>query len=311
MRLVTRADFDGLACGAILMELGIIDTWKFVHPKDIQDGKIEVTSNDVLANVPYAAGCGLWFDHHASELDRTDPDVNVEGARYASPSAARIVYDYYDGPTRLPYLADMVQAADKVDAAQLTVDEIVNPKGWILLGFIMDPRTGLGRHHTFSVGNWELMEELMDACRDFDIDELLMLPNVAERVEYYHKQTSEFREMLIKYTRTEGDVIITDLRGVSPIHTGNRFLLYSLFPEQNISVWIADGIAGNCMIAVGHSILNRTSNVDVGANMAKLGGGGHTQVGTCQVSHDDVDDIVEDLIKDFNSTERKKPEAEA
>ncbi|MCL2216028.1 MAG: exopolyphosphatase [Defluviitaleaceae bacterium] len=306
MRLITRADFDGLACGAILMELGVINAWKFVHPKDLQDGKIEVTEQDLLANVPYAEGCGMWFDHHSSELERTGADVNVEGARYEAPSATRIVYDYYGGVNRLPYLEEMVRAVDKVDSANLTVDEIVNPKGWILLGFIMDPRTGLGRHHKFAIGNWELMEELMDACRDFDIDELLMLPNVAERIEYYNKQTTDFRNMILEYSRTEGDIIITDLRGVNPIHTGNRFILYSLFPEQNISIWVADGIAGNCMIAVGHSILNRTSAVDVGAIMAMYGGGGHTQVGTCQVPHDEADPVIEEMIEHFNSVPHKE-----
>jgi len=301
MRLITRADFDGLACGAVLMELGIIDTWKFVHPKDLQDGKIEVNENDLLANVPYVPGCGMWFDHHSSEIERTGTDVDVPGARYTAPSAARIIYQHYGGVVRLPHLEEMITAVDKVDSADLTVDEIINPKDWILLGFIMDPRTGLGRHHIFSKGNWELMEYLMDACRDFDIDSLLMLPDVAERVEYYHKQTDDFKKMLQQYSRDEGDVIITDLRGVNPIHTGNRFLLYSLFPSQNISIWIVDSIAGNCMIAVGHSIINRTSSVEVGKLMARHGGGGHSKVGTCQVPHDDTDNIVEGMVRFINS----------
>jgi len=302
MRLITRADFDGLACGAILMELGVVDTWKFVHPKDLQDGKIEINENDLLANVPYAEGCGMWFDHHASELERIDPDLDVDGVRSPAPSAARIVYEYFGGVGRLPHLEEMVEAVDKVDSAQLSVDDIVNPKGWILLGFIMDPRTGLGRHQNFAIGNWELMEELMDACRDFGIDELLMFPNVAERVEYYHKQSVEFRDMILKYSRTDGHVIITDIRGVETIHTGNRFLLYSLFPEQNISIWLADGFAGSCMIAVGHSIINRTSSVYVGHIMASYGGGGHRKVGTCQVPNEEVDGIVSAIVEEFNKS---------
>jgi len=302
MRLITRADFDGLVCGTLLLELGLIDRWKFVHPKDLQDGKIEITADDILTNVPYVKGCGMWFDHHSSELERVGMDVNVEGAQYAAPSAARIVYEYHGGIDRLPYLEEMVIAVDKVDSARLTVDEIINPKGWVLLGFIMDPRTGLGRHHKFSIGNWELMEELMDACRDYEIDELLMLPNVAERIEYYHKQTREFREMIITHSRTEDDVIITDLRGVNPIYTGNRFVLYSLFPEQNISLWIIDGLAGvNCVIAMGHSIVNRTSPVDVGKILAEYGGGGHFQVGTCQIPHEEADDVIDALIKHIQS----------
>ncbi|MCL1884912.1 MAG: exopolyphosphatase [Defluviitaleaceae bacterium] len=306
MRLVTRADFDGLACGTILMELGLIDSWKFVHPKDLQDGKIELTSDDVLANVPYSPGCGMWFDHHASEFERVDPNVEVEGARYLAPSCARIIYQYYEGETRLSHMEEMINAVDKVDSARLSIDEIMNPKGWILLGFIMDPRTGLGRHKNFSIGNWELMEDLMENCRDYTIDELLMLPDVAERVEYYNQQSADFREMILKYTRTHGDVTITDLRGVETISTGNRFILYSLFPEQNISIWIVDGFGGaNCVIAVGHSILNRTSSVDVGALLAKYGGGGHTQVGTCQVSHEEADDLIEEFVQFFNSHDWK------
>lgn len=306
MRLVTRADFDGLVCGTILLELGKINEWKFVHPKDLQDGKIDIGPNDVLTNVPYVEGCGLWFDHHASEFERVDPNIDVEGARYPAPSCARIVYQYYDGDRCLPYMEEMINAVDKVDSAQLTVEEITNPKNWVLLGFIMDPRTGLGRHKEFAKGNFELMEELMNACRDCTIDELMMLPDVAERVEYYHKQSADFRQMILKYSRVEGDIIITDLRDVPVIHTGNRFLLYSIFPEQNISLWIIDGLAGqNVVIAAGHSIINRTSTVEVGKIMAKYGGGGHRQVGTCQVPHEDADRIIEELIEYCNSHEHK------
>jgi nanoRNase/pAp phosphatase (c-di-AMP/oligoRNAs hydrolase) len=297
MRLITRADFDGLACGALLMEINLIDSWLFVHPKDLQDGKIAVTDNDILANVPYVPGCGMWFDHHTSEQERIGTEIIVEGASYSAPSAARIIYEYYDGRGKMPYLEEMVQAVDKVDSAQLTVDDIINPKGWVLLGFIMDPRTGLGRYRGFSKPNFAVMEDLMDACRDFTIDQLLMLPDVAERVEYYNKQNIKFREMLLQYTVTDGEIIITDLRGVPTIQTGNRFLLYSLFPEQNISIWMVDGLgAVNTVIAVGHSVLNRTSKVDVGHIMLQYGGGGHFQVGTCQVPHQDTDSILGDIV---------------
>jgi nanoRNase/pAp phosphatase (c-di-AMP/oligoRNAs hydrolase) len=306
MRLITRADFDGLACGSLLMELDMIDSWLFVHPKDLQDGKIAVTENDILANVPYAPGCAMWFDHHTSEKERLGTDIRVEGASYEAPSAARIIYEYFNGPERMPYMDEMVQAVDKVDSAQLSVEEIVNPKGWVLLGFIMDPRTGLGRYRGFKKPNFAVMEDLMDACRDFTIDQILMLPDVAERVEYYHKQNHHFREMLTQYTVTDGDIIITDLRGVSTIHTGNRFLLYSLYPEQNISIWMVDGLGGvNTVVAVGHSIINRTSQVDVGSIMLKYGGGGHLQVGTCQVPHNDADIILQEIIEAIRTAGKK------
>lgn len=301
MRLLTRSDFDGLACGALLKDLGIIDTWKFVHPKDIQDGLVEVDENDVLANIPYVQGCGLWFDHHSSEADRLEQGIKFEGASYLADSAARVIYDYYGGEEKMPQFKEMVVAVDKVDSAKLTVDEILNPKGWVLLGFIMDPRTGLGRFREFRISNYALMEDLMDAVRTQNIDQLLDNPDVKERVELYLEQDKLFREMVKKYTTIRGNAIVTDLRGVETIYTGNRFLVYSLYPEQNISLWIVDGRNKmNAPIAVGHSVTNRTSKTDVGKLMLKYGGGGHSQVGTCQVDYDDADRVIEELITKIN-----------
>jgi len=302
MRLLTRSDFDGLACGALLKELGIIDSWKFVHPKDIQDGLVEVTGNDVMANVPYVKGCKLWFDHHSSENERLGDNVKFEGESRLADSAARVIYDYYGGRERLPHMENMVIAVDKVDAAKLTADEILNPTGWVMLGFIMDPRTGLGRFREFRISNYELMENLIEACRSQDIEEILRNPDVQERVKLYKEQDMLFREMVSAYTETKGNVIVTDLRGVEPIYTGNRFVVYSMFPEQNISVWIVDGRGKqNCPIAVGHSILNRTSKTDVGKLMLENGGGGHRQVGTCQVPYGDTDRVIASLVAKMNA----------
>lgn len=298
MRLLTRSDFDGLGCGAIFKELGLIDSWKFVHPKDVQDGLVEVTDQDILANVPYVEGCGMWFDHHSSEKDRLGQGIVFKGESRLADSAARVVYDYYGGKAKMPKLEGLIEAIDKVDSGKLTVDEIMNPKGWILVGFIMDPRTGLGRFREFRIGNYELMEKLMDACRVKSADEILADPDVAERVKVYHEQDKLFREMVQKVTRTDGNVIISDLRGVDPIYTGNRFLVYSLFPKQNISLWVVDGKGKiNCSIACGHSILNRTSKSNVGALMLKYGGGGHPQVGTCQVPYGKADQIIGELVE--------------
>ena len=297
MRLLTRSDFDGLACAALLKELGVIDSWKFVHPKDIQDGLVEVTEEDVLANVPYVKGCKLWFDHHSSEAERLGKDIVFEGASRLEDSAAHVIYEYYGGRDKLPQFETMVKAVDKVDSAKLTREEILSPEGWILLGFVMDPRTGLGRFRNFRISNYELMETLIDACASKDIDEILKNPDVAERVKLYFEQDSLFREMLAAYTRLDGNVIITDLRGVETIYTGNRFIIYSLYPDQNVSVWILDGRGKqNCPIAVGHSILNRTCKTDVGALMLKYGGGGHFQVGTCQVPYAEADRTVDAIV---------------
>jgi len=297
MRLLTRSDFDGLACGALLKELGIIDHWKFVHPKDMQDGIVDVTNQDVLANVPYVEGCKMWFDHHSSENERLGKDIEFEGECRIEDSAARVIYEYYGGKSKLPHFEPMVIAVDKVDSGKLTKEEILNPEGWVLLGFIMDPRTGLGRFHHFRISNYELMEQLIDECAKLDIDAILKLPDVQERVKLYFEQDTLFKEMIKKYTWTEGNVIVTDLRGVNPIYTGNRFLVYSLFPDQNISCWVVDGRdKKNCPIAIGHSILNRSSKKDVGALCLKYGGGGHHQVGTCQVPYDDYDVVIKAIV---------------
>lgn len=298
MRLLTRSDFDGLACGALLKELGVIDNWKFVHPKDVQDGLIEVGENDVLANIPYAKGCSLWFDHHVSEAERLGPDISFKGASRPAPSCARVIYDYYDGDKTLDNFRDLVEAVDKVDSANLTADEISWPRGWVLLGFIMDPRTGLGRFRNFRISNYDLMEILIDACRTMSIDEIMRLPDVEERVTLYREQTPLFMDMLKKYTRTDGNVIITDLRGVEPIYSGNRFMVYSLYPAQNISVWAVDGRnKKNCSIAVGHSILNRTSKTNVASLLLDYGGGGHKQVGTCQVVYEEANRVIRELTE--------------
>ena len=298
MRLLTRSDFDGLACGALLKELGVIDRWKFVHPKDMQDGLVEVTDQDVLANVPYVEGCNMWFDHHSSEDERLGTAIKYKGKSCLEDSAARVIYEYYGGKDRLPHFEEMVKVVDKVDSGKLTREEILDPEGWVLLGFIMDPRTGLGRFRDFTISNYELMEKLIDECAKLDIEAIMALPDVQERVKLYFEQDALFKEMLKKHTWTDGNVIVTDLRGVEPIYTGNRFLVYSLFPEQNVSVWVVDGRdKKNCPIAIGYSILNRTCKADVGALCLKHGGGGHVQVGTCQVAYEDYDRVIKEIVE--------------
>lgn len=311
MRLLTRSDFDGLACGALLKELGIIDCWKFVHPKDIQDGLVEATDNDVLANIPYMKGCHLWFDHHSSEQERLGQDIVFEGASYHAPSAARVVYEYYGGKARLPHFEEMVVAVDKVDSGQLTRDEIIDPEGWILMGFLMDPRTGLGRFRNFTISNYALMEMLIDACRTMRIDEILKLPDVVERIELYWEQTEQYKKMILEHSHIDWEIIIIDLRGVEMIYTGNRFLEYSLFPDQNISIRIIDGRAKqNCVFAMGYSVTNRTATVDVGKLMLKYGGGGHHMVGTCQVPYDDADQVLRELVDTVHASSETPSENE-
>lgn len=296
MRLVTRSDFDGLICGMLLKEADIIDSWTFVHPKDLQDGLFQPTENDVLANVPYVKGCGMWFDHHTSENDRLGWNQAVKGESRLAPSAARIIYEYYGGESKFPNYKEMIEAVDKVDSGQISREEILNPNGWILLGFISDPRTGLGRFRDFRISNYQLMEELINLFRNMKIEEILELPDVKERVDMYFDQTEKFKSMVEKHTAIKNNVIITDLRDVDTIYTGNRFMIYSLYPEQNVSMWIVDGKQKqNVSIAVGYSILNRTCTADIGKLMLKHGGGGHKMVGTCQVPYDSANEVINEI----------------
>lgn len=298
MRLVTRSDFDGLICGMLLKEAGIIDNWSFVHPKDLQDGLFIAESNDVLANVPFVKGCGMWFDHHTTEADRVGWTQAVSGESRLADSAARIIYEYYGGETKFPNYKEMMEAVDKVDSGKLTKEEILNPTGWILLGFLSDPRTGLGRFREFSISNYKLMEELINHCRNMTIAEILNLSDIKERIELYNEQTELFKEMVANYTTIDKNVIITDLRGVESIYTGNRFMIYSLYPDQNISIWVVDGKQKqNVSIACGYSILNRTSTVDVGKLMLAHNGGGHKMVGTCQVPYDEADKAIVEIVE--------------
>ena len=297
MRLLTRSDFDGLACGALLVYLGLIDEWKFVHPKDIQDGLVEATDNDILANIPYIKGCKLWFDHHSSENERLGTKTFFEGVSRKAPSCARVVYDFYGGDAKLGRFSEMIRYTDKVDSANLTTEEILNPHGWVLLGYIMDPRTGLGRFRNFTISNYDLMKELARACAEKDIDEIMAMPDVKERVEVYREQDVLFREMLKKHVKTEGNALVADLRGVETIHAGNRFLIYTLYPDQNISMWIVDGRnKANAVITVGYSITNRSASVNVGSLLLGYGGGGHHQVGTCQVDYAKADTVIAEIL---------------
>jgi hypothetical protein len=292
MNLVTRSDFDGLACAVLLREVGIADEMVFVHPKDVQDGTVPITSNDILANVPYVPGCGMWFDHHSSEEERLGRELAFKGDSRPAPSAARVIYDFYGGSSRFGRLdqTGLVEAVDKADSAQFTVDEILHPRGWVLLSFIMDPRTGLGRYHDYRVSNYQLMEYLIEYCRTMHVEQILRLPDIQERVKRYFEQEAAFRLMLGDRAQQDDNVVVLDLRGLDEIKPGNRFTIYSLFPEANVSVRVLDGKGKqNTVFACGQSILNRTCTTDIGALMLQYGGGGHRTVGTCQVAHEEAE----------------------
>lgn len=304
-RLVTRSDFDGLVCAMILRELDIIDDIKFVHPKDVQDGKIELSQNDITTNLPYDPRVGLAFDHHESEIDRLR-SIESGGELVIDPnarSAARVVYQYYGGKEKLPLITDeLMEAVDKGDSADFTVDEILDPKGWVLLHYLMDPRTGLGRFHTFRISNYDLMMQLIGFCMTHTIDEILELPDVKERVELYFEQAEQFKAQLKRIAKIYDKVVVLDLRDEEIIHAGNRFMIYAMYPEAQISVHVAWGFRKqNTAVMIGKSIINKASEVDIGELCLQYGGGGHKNAGTCQLDNDKVDALLPDIIKALNA----------
>lgn len=303
-RLVTRSDFDGLACAMMLKELDMIDEIKFVHPKDVQDGKIELSKNDITTNLPYDPRVGLAFDHHESEVDRLKA-VQTGGKLIIdenAKSAARVVYDYFGGKDKFPHISeDLMTAVDKGDSADFTIDEILHPEGWVLLHYLMDARTGLGRFHDFRISNYDLMMELIDYCLEHDIDDILELPDVRERVDLYFEQSELFKDQLLRLAKVYDKVVVLDLRNEETIYAGNRFMIYALYPETEISIHVAWGFRKqNTAVMIGKSIVNKASNADIGELCLKYGGGGHRNAGTCQLDNDTVDKQLPDIIRALN-----------
>jgi nanoRNase/pAp phosphatase (c-di-AMP/oligoRNAs hydrolase) len=302
-RLVTRSDFDGLVCAVLLNELDLIDEIKFVHPKDMQDGKIDITDRDITTNLPYVAGAHLAFDHHLSETLRNTGERPNHIIHADAPSAARVVYDYYGGPAAFPTIAmDMMEAVDKADAAQFSRDEILDPKGWVLLNYLMDARTGLGRFRDFRISNYALMMDLIQYCRNHTITDILQLPDVQERVELYFDQAGKAKAQILRCTRQHGNLAVLDLRNEETIWATNRFMIYALFPDTNISIHIMWGVQKqNTVFATGKSILDRSSRTNVGELMLAYGGGGHQAAGTCQVDNAQADNTLRALIARINA----------
>ena len=286
-RLVTRSDFDGLVCAVLLNKLDLIDDIKFVHPKDMQDGKIDISGRDITTNLPYVESAHMVFDHHLSETLRNDrADNHIIDAD--APSAARVVYDYYGGADQFPGAwNDMMAAVDKGDSAQFNESEILDPQGWNLMNFLMDARTGLGRFHDFRVSNYQLMMDLIGHCREMPIDEILKLEDVAERVHLFREHEAKAKEQIKRCSKLHGNLVVLDLREEEIIYAVNRFMIYALFPETNISIHVMWGLKQqNTVFAIGKSILNRSSNTNVGELCLSYGGGGHMNAGTCQVEND-------------------------
>lgn len=287
MRLVTRADLDGLTCAILLSEVEQIDEVDFAHPKDVQDGKATLSKNDILANLPFDERAGLWFDHHISQADASWNDF--AGAYDVAPSAARVIANHYKSPKFARY-ENLLEATDRMDAAELTRDDIVSPKGWILVGYTLDPRTGLSDFRPY-------FRHVMNLVKTKNAEEVLKDPQVQERVEKLREEEDAFLKSLKAHSKADGNVVITDFRGTGDLPHGNRFLIYTLFPEQNVSVRVADGFNKQFVsIQVGHSILNRTCKTNVGELLLEHGGGGHFGAGTCQPTAEDASNVLASIV---------------
>lgn len=302
-RLVTRSDFDGLVCAVLLKELDMIDDIKFVHPKDMQDGKIDITDNDITTNLPYVESAHLVFDHHLSETIRNQGQKENHIIDPTAPSAARVVYNYFGGQTKFPNISqEMLEAVDKGDSAQFNIEEVLHPEDWVLLNFLMDARTGLGRFKEFRISNYQLMMQLIDYCKNHTIDDILQLPDVKERVDLYLEQEEKFKDQIKRCSQAYNNLVVIDLRKEEVIYAGNRFMIYALFPECNISIHVLWGLKQqNTVFAVGKSIFDKTSKTNIGELMLQYGGGGHENAGTCQIDNDKADGVLQELIARINA----------
>ncbi len=303
-RLVTRSDMDGLVCAILLKQMDMLSDIKFVHPKDVQDGKIEMSASDITTNLPYSPEVHLSFDHHSSEMLRVGSGRDNQVNDPHAPSTARVVYNYFGGKIRFSNISeDMLQAVDKADSAQYTLEDVLHPQGWELLSFLMDARTGLGRFKDFTISNYNLMMKLIDYCQQHPIEDILALPDVKERVDLYFDHEELFRDQLRRCSTVYDQLVVLDLRNEHIIYAGNRFMIYALFPECNISMHVLWGLnKQNTAFAVGKSILKRTSQIDVGDLMLEYGGGGHEAAGTCQISNDKAEIIRKELISRLRHT---------
>ena len=311
--LYTRSNFDGLVCAALLKEIGMVDEVKFVHPKDVQDGKIQLTNKDITASLPYCEGVYMAFDHHSSEAVRTKRIKENYIIEPAAPSSARIIYEYFGGENKFStYLYDLMDAVDRADCTNFSESDVFEPTGWVLLNYLMDPRTGLGRFRHFTISNYNLMLKLVDLCAQKSIDEIMEDSDVKERVDLYFNEQSKFKEQISRCTRQDGNIAILDVRNEPIIHVGNRFMVYAMNPQCNTSIHCFRGLRGmNTVFAVGKSIINRSSSIDIGALMYEYGGGGHINAGTCQVTNEDAENVLNSIIskiKEYESNENIQEE---
>lgn len=299
MRIVTRGDFDGLASSVLVSLCEEVREIRFIHPKDAQDGRVEADEEDIVINLPYIPGCGLWFDHHVSEEGKSDSLGDFKGRFEMAPSCARVIYNYYKDkfPQKLEAFQDLLEATDRLDAAQLTMDDVTKPDGWILLGLTLDPRSGLGPEFR------KYFRWLVEYIKELPLDKVMKHPEVKRRTDRVLHEQEKFKDILKAHARLEGKVIVTDLRDLIEKPVGNRFLVYTLFPEANVEVRIFHGFNGTVVAAVGHSIFNRTCKVNAGMMLQEYGGGGHFGAGTAQIPAEEAGAKISEIIARLNRNE--------
>lgn len=304
-RLVTRSDFDGLVCAVLLKELGLIDRVMFVHPKDVQDGRVEIGSGDITTNLPYAAAAHRAFHHHPAETLHNTAHVGNQVVDPAAPSTARVIWSHYGGASTFRKIdPELIEAVDRATSARHALDDVLQPSGWTLLGFVTDPRTGLGRYRRFKVSNYRLMFDLIEACRTLSVASILALPDVAERVELYHQHAPRAVDQLLATSTVRGNAVVVDLKQESQIWSTNRFTVYALYPQCNVSLHRLWGRQGrNIVFALGRSIFDRTCITDIGALCRRYGGGGLAAAGTCQIGHEFSDRVLAELLDQLHADE--------
>ena len=292
MRIVTRADWDGLVSAVLLSTAEHIEFIQFVHPRDIQDRAIPIPRDSIIANLPYHPDCAMWFDHHPAGDDRHGrAPARFKGKFGPAPSAARLIYEYYGGEAKFGKYAALVDATDRVDSAQLTMDDVLNPADYILLAYTVDPRT-----HLKDLDRQAYFLLLLDWLKTMPVADILEMPEVTGLTERIQAEDQQFREALLQHSRVDGNVIITDFRGVEA-PAGNRFIVYTLFPQANVSASLSDSPDGeSSTIAVGHSIFNRTCKTNVGKLLAEYGGGGLRGVGTAQFPKEEAEAKFQEII---------------
>jgi hypothetical protein len=292
MRLVTRGDLDGLTCAVLITSCEEIDEIVLIHPQDITDKRFAVTDDDVIANLPYASGCKKWFDHHLLTESNERPPHVFDGRYGLAPSAARMVYDYYRSDhAEIQRFERLLAETDRLDSAQLNIDDVLEPKDYILLGYTLDPRTGLG-------GFQDYFMKLVGWLKTSPISEILAKPEVDERVRKIRDNDRAFREALLAHSRLDSNVVFTDFRSLESLPVGNRFIVYTLFPQANVSLRVHWGPSReHVAAAVGHSIFNRTSRTNVGFLMSRFGGGGHKGAGTCLIPALEAEARIAELIE--------------